>query len=328
MPNLHDLLADEMARQPDVPTPPFDALLARSRRRRAVIGCGSALAAVAAVVAAIVIPNVVTSRGNHPAAGIGQALTPSAVTGPLITSGTCAGLAVIVTHGYSSGATVEGVLAAPAQNMIRLTVGDFLSFTARGPCANTVTYIGATGPLSVPAKGPPPARNTSTQVFTATGSGTATIGVSVPMCGSDPACQGGQQPPIATITITVQPATSPTASANAESSIQHALATCQVALGPAVVSASATTVGDIRGWDYGPAAASRGTEPPHGIQPGKDAFAGDAPDAFAAWCWTGKPSDWVSWGVDLHGQKVRMAEITGPTTGTDTGVPTGGPMIP
>jgi hypothetical protein len=104
-----------------------------------------------------------------------------------------------------------------------------------------------------------------------------------------------------------------------------ALSICEAVLKEPIVSASATTVGDIRAWSYGPAAPATGSSQPSGIQPAKGGFPGDAASYFAAWCWTGTPGDWVSWGVDTTGQKVKMAQIEGAMSGPP---PTGGPAIP
>jgi hypothetical protein len=95
-------------------------------------------------------------------------------------------------------------------------------------------------------------------------------------------------------------------------------------LGPNVATASATTIGDLRAYNYGPATPATGTEPATGIQPGKNGFPGDTPDDFGAWCATGHAGDWVTWGVDAHGQSLRMVEIVGAITAP----PTGGPEIP
>lgn len=104
----------------------------------------------------------------------------------------------------------------------------------------------------------------------------------------------------------------------------NALAACEAVLGPNVATASATTIGDLRAYNYGPAIPATGTAPATGIQPGKNGFPGDAPDDFGAWCATGHAGDWVTWGVDAHGQSLRMVEIVGAITAP----PTGGPEIP
>jgi hypothetical protein len=106
---------------------------------------------------------------------------------------------------------------------------------------------------------------------------------------------------------------------------QNAEQVCRAALGTAVVSTAATTIGEVRGWTYGVPLPPSGSQPAAGVQPAKDAFIGEGAAAFAAWCWTGQVGDWVSWAVDARGQKVRMAEITGATKNSP---PTGGPAIP
>jgi hypothetical protein len=86
---------------------------------------------------------------------------------------------------------------------------------------------------------------------------------------------------------------------------------CSTALGSTYVSASLTTVGEVRAFRVGP-----------NLQPAHDAFPGFADSEPAAWCWTGGPSGFTSYGV-ARGESFKFATFKG-THGT----PSGPPAIP
>ena len=91
-----------------------------------------------------------------------------------------------------------------------------------------------------------------------------------------------------------------------------AMRVCQAALRSPVVSATATTVGDIRRLTIGP-----------GQRPAQHAFGSLADSSAAAWCWTGASGDYVSYGATLDGQKIELASLGGFTT-----TPSGPPVVP
>lgn len=164
------------------------------------------------------------------------------------------------------------------------------------------------------------------------GAGVLVVLALIAGCSSHPAARAGDNSqPAASSTVTTS-ATEPAETTSATeppvttsaTEPPDPLAACEAALGPNVATASATTIGDLRAYNYGPAQVPTGTEPATGIQPGKNGFPGDAPGDFGAWCATGHAGDWVTWGVDAHGQSLRMVEIEGAITAP----PTGGPEIP
>lgn len=87
---------------------------------------------------------------------------------------------------------------------------------------------------------------------------------------------------------------------------------CQTALRSPVVSATATTVGDIRRLTVGP-----------GQRPAQHAFGSLADSTTAAWCWTGGSGEYVSYGATLDGQTIQLAKLGGFTT-----TPSGPPVVP
>ena len=92
----------------------------------------------------------------------------------------------------------------------------------------------------------------------------------------------------------------------------QAEAICAGSLGAASVSAAETSVGEIRGLTIGP-----------GQRPAKDAFPGVSDSTPGAWCWTGGPTDFVSYGVAATGQRIVLANVGGMS-----GIPSGPPVIP
>jgi len=93
----------------------------------------------------------------------------------------------------------------------------------------------------------------------------------------------------------------------------QASALCKAALGDAYLSASLTTVGEIRDWGHGPT----------NERPAENAFPGIADSEPAAWCWTGTPDHATDYGV-AHGQAVKLMTVIGPNSST----PSGPPLVP
>lgn len=205
MADLHDLLAREAERhcQQAGSVPPFEPLLLRSRRRRATIRGGSAVAAVGAVTAAIVIPNAFTD--HSPANGM--------YSGPTVTSGVCAGLTV--TAVYRGQQTQLSPRAS--QNKITLNVGDTLRLTAAGPCEGGVVYtpFGASlvfaagsrqrifnrGPVAGSGAATAAGVGPVTQTFAAATPGVGSVKISVANLRGGPS---GKALPVIEITATVE----------------------------------------------------------------------------------------------------------------------------
>jgi hypothetical protein len=110
---------------------------------------------------------------------------------------------------------------------------------------------------------------------------------------------------------------SPTTSFAALPLIPTAQAICRTALpGRTVVSASGTSVGQLRAYQYGGPVAHR-------------PLAGSFPEApgsgKAEWCWTRDTLETLSaWGVRSGEPPIRAMTITGPSTG----IPAGAPIVP
>ncbi len=94
-------------------------------------------------------------------------------------------------------------------------------------------------------------------------------------------------------------------------------ALCRRALpGHLVVSATWTTVGEVRSWGYGGPVQKR---------PLSAAFASAAPGDQAAWCWTRESREsYTAWAVRAPADAVRAITVNGPTEVT----PAGPPRIP
>ena len=95
------------------------------------------------------------------------------------------------------------------------------------------------------------------------------------------------------------------------------LVQCRLALpGRDVVSATRTTVGDLRAWGYG------GPVQKH---PLGSVFPSAAPSEPAIWCWTRDATDsYTAWGAHARDAAGRAITVIGPTDQ----VPVGPPKIP
>jgi hypothetical protein len=83
-----------------------------------------------------------------------------------------------------------------------------------------------------------------------------------------------------------------------------------------VISATRTTVGDLRAWGY---------SGPLQKHPLGNAFPASAPTEPAAWCWTREAVDsYTAWGVHAPDLAERAITVTGPTDE----IPAGPPIIP
>jgi hypothetical protein len=123
-------------------------------------------------------------------------------------------------------------------------------------------------------------------------------------------------------TETPGPDHSATGAPAAQRSRDAAETACRRALGSAVVSAAATTVGDVRALSLGPAPA-----------PEARAFPGAADSSPAAWCWTAAAgsesaspgatgSTYTAWAVGPSGAAIKLVSIAG-----QTATPSGPPVV-
>lgn len=91
-----------------------------------------------------------------------------------------------------------------------------------------------------------------------------------------------------------------------------AMSMCENALRVPVETATATTVGEIRGLTIGP-----------GARPAEHAFGGLPDSSPAAWCWTGGSGTYVSYGATPDGQQIQLVTIGGGDR-----APSGPPVVP
>ncbi len=122
-----------------------------------------------------------------------------------IATGTCApGISAATQVG-----SAKPVLVTPGANTLHVSVGELVTFTTEGACAASYFYWPAAGSV-FGALLPPSAINPSSfgNALTATATGTEELSLREKACGDGgPTCQSPAGPTLATITVTVSPAT-------------------------------------------------------------------------------------------------------------------------
>jgi hypothetical protein len=242
----------------------FDRVAAGARRRRrqrstAAVSTAAVVVAVVALVPTLGRGNSSTKtqpagpgpvataspvKANFPGQGPSTVVSPSAAassplvvvspspplsstppTPPLITTGTCAGLSVVMSYGapppppgVADGLVLIGseLEAEPSLNLVTVGTGSGVSFDASGPvaCVNRLVLIAAgTFPTDTPAARPGDSGSLPLVVH-AEGPGVENVEVMLRSCAAAAACNGGQL--LANTIISVDPP--PTSSANPVSS--------------------------------------------------------------------------------------------------------------
>lgn len=125
MADLRQLLVEAADNLPVVTPPPFENVLAQSRRRRiAFFASWASVAAAATTCVAVAVPLLLTASRDGAA--------------PLVSGGTCRGVAVVA----EVNGTTQRVVPLPGVSRITIPINKTLTLTASGPCAKYVRFDG------------------------------------------------------------------------------------------------------------------------------------------------------------------------------------------